>query len=262
MSSLRRALGLAALLFVPALATSGGSGAAFAQESSLPSASEIVARYQEAIGGRDAVLRKPSSRALGRVEIPAAGFAGTFEIVYGGPGRVLTVMDIAGAGEIRTVVDGSRGWMTNPMTGPMLMDDETLEQTRLEADVRARIREGPNVVALETVEQTERNGEACYRVRVVWATGRETFDCYSVDSGLLIATEGFQQSPMGAADVTVLLSDYREFDGILVATRIVHRTLGLEQVMVIDTVEYGPVDPALFAPPPDIQVLLQAAASP
>jgi len=233
---------------------------AAARQESLPPASEIIDRYQQAIGGRDALLRQPSSRSTGRVEIPAAGFTGTLEIVYGEPDRMLMVMNIAGAGEIRTVFDGSVGWITNPMTGPMLLDGDLLEQTRADADVRTKLREGPNIEALETVERTERNGEACHRVRVTWTSGRETFDCYSIETGLLIATEGVQESPFGSAEVTIVIGDYVEFDGVRVPTRVVHRTMGLEQIMILDSVQHGPADPSIFEPPAEIQALIRASA--
>ena len=34
------------------------------------------------------------------------------------------------------------------------------------------------------------NEQECWKVKVVWKSGRETRDCYSTASGLLIATAG------------------------------------------------------------------------
>jgi len=88
-------------------------------------------------------------------------------------------------------------------------------------------------------------------------SGRETFDCYSVASGLLIASIGKQDTPMGSVDVTNLLSDYKDFGGQKVATRLTQQVMGQEQVLRINTVEYDAADPALFEMPAAIKALAE-----
>ena len=45
--------------------------AAAAQAGPLPEASEVIARYVEAIGGRDAILAVEGAHVWGRLEMPA-----------------------------------------------------------------------------------------------------------------------------------------------------------------------------------------------
>ena len=134
---------------------------------------------------------------------------------------------------------------------------EKLEAVREESTFGASTRQGPNVASAETVEKTEMNGEACYKVKLVWKSGRETFDCYSVASGLLIASIGKQDTPMGSVDVTNLLSDYKDFGGQKVATRLTQQVMGQEQVLRINNVEYDAADPALFEMPAAIKALAE-----
>ena len=113
------------------------------------------------------------------------------------------------------------------------------------------------MASAETVEKTEMNSEPCYKVKMVWKSGRETFDCYSVASGLLVASMGKQESPMGTIDVTNLVSDYKEFGGQKVATRLTQQVMGNEQVLIINSVEYDVVDPSTFDMPAAIKALVE-----
>lgn len=66
------------------------------------------------------------------------------------------------------------------------------------ANLLGALRDASLFTVRETVERTELNGAACYKVRLVWNSGRETHDCYGVDTGLMVAQVASQESPMGA----------------------------------------------------------------
>jgi hypothetical protein len=143
------------------------------------------------------------------------------------------------------------------MQGPRIITGKELDAIREESSFGASSRQGPNVVSAETVEQTQMNGEACYKVKVVWKSGRETQDCYSVASGLLVASMGKQDSPMGSVEVTNLISDYKDFGGQKIATRLTQQLMGQEQVLIINTVDYDAADPASFEMPAAIKALAE-----
>ena len=42
---------------------------------------------------------------------------------------------------------------------------------------------------METVEKTELGGQPCYRVKIVWTSGREAFECFSAELPLEIVHE-------------------------------------------------------------------------
>lgn len=140
--------------------------------------------------------------------------------------------------------------------GPRLMTGAELAQTREEASFASSIRDPSVVSSTETVEQTEMNGEACWRVKLTWNSGRESFDFYSVESGLLVGSTINQESPMGTIQVTTLLDEYREFGGFRMPTRMTQQMMGQEQVMVIENVEFPAPDESVFALPPEIQALV------
>jgi hypothetical protein len=239
------ALALAACALAPA--------AAAAQQ--LPPAEQLVQRYVQAVGGRDALLAPRTTRTRGTFEMPATGLAGELEVVSGKPNRVATRVTIAGIGEIRNGYDGQTGWSVDPMMGARLLTGGELEAAREQADPMAAVRDPSVFTSMTTVEQTTMGGQACYKVRLVWKSGRESYDCYAVDGGLLVASVNTQESPMGNIEVTTVVSDYRQFGNVRMPTRMSQEMMGNQQVITVTSVEFDVVDDAAFTPPAEISAL-------
>jgi hypothetical protein len=221
----------------------------------LPPAQDLIDRYVEALGGRDAYLDQGSTHMKGSFSVPAAGMTGGLEVFSDDAERILTIITIPGMGESRTGYDGEVAWSIDPMMGPRILEGMELEALRDQANPEATLRDAEYFEVRETVELTEVGGDACYKVRLVWKSGRESFDCYSADTGLLIGNMMTQETPMGAIDVTTVIGDYKEFGGIMAPTSMRQQLMGQEQVMTVETIEFGDVDPAIFELPTEIKDL-------
>ena len=224
----------------------------------LPPAQQLVQRYLEAVGGRDALLAPRTTRTRGTFEMPAAGLSGDLEVVAGKPNRVSTTVNVPNIGSIRSGFDGTSGWALDPMMGARLLTGAELEAAREQADPLAAVRDPSTYTSMETVEQTTMGGQACYKVKVVSKSGRESFDCYAVDGGLLVASVNKQDSPMGSMEIVTLLSDYRQFGNVRMPTRLTQDMMGNQQVITITSVEFDVVDDAAFSLPAEIQALKPA----
>lgn len=250
----RYALTLPALLILAARAAQAQGG------EPLPSAADIVARYVTAIGGREAVLKHQSVRSTGTVEMPAAGISGSMVAVQAAPNRTAVTMTIAGMGDIVTAFDGTTGWSVNPMQGPRLLEGRELDQLREEAGLESMVRTSASIKSMDVLGKSEMGGRACYRVHVVFASGRERVECYDVESGLLDGIVAKQESAMGTMEVTSLVSDYKDFGGVKTATTVRQQAGPQELVMKIVNVEYDrPDDAAAFTPPAAVQALINQA---
>lgn len=231
-------------------------GAAPAAAQELPPAEQLVQRYVQAIGGRDAVLAQRTSRTRGTFEIAAAGLSGALEVVMAPPGRMATTLEIPGLGTIRSGYDGTVGWSIDPMMGARLMTGGELEALREQANPLMAVRDRSLFRSMETVRRTEMGGQPCWEVRAVTTGGREILDCYHVDTGLLVAQTSTTESPMGSMQATSHFSDYREFGGVRMPTRMVQETMGMQQVMTVTSVEFDGIDPAALEPPAEIHALM------
>lgn len=233
--------------------TAGGQQAA-AQD--MPSGREVVDRYLEAVGGEEAMRESRSWKATGGFAMPSAGLGGTLE-AYQAPNRMFARINVPGIGELLRGYDGSVAWSLNPLEGPRILEGKEAAQTVEEASPGAALRDATVVTSLETLERATMNGEECWRVKVTWKSGRETFDCYSVASGLMVATTGKAETNMGAIDYTTTVHDYKQFGPLLMPTRVVQQLLGQEQVVTTESIEFGPVDTSLFELPPQIAALVR-----
>lgn len=242
------ALALAAALAAPA--------SAVAQE--LPPAQEIIDRYVEAIGGREAATASVATRSVGSFQMPAMGVTGDLETVSGPDGATAMKVTIPGMGDMLSGYTGEVGWSMDPMTGPRLLDGGELDAMREQSNRLYAVRDASLFESFETTGENEYDGEACWEVHYVWVSGRETTECYSKDSGLIIAQTTAQESPMGTVDVVTRMTDYERFGDLLVPTTMRQSMMGQEQILTISEVQYGDVDRSLLEPPAAIQTLIQS----
>lgn len=238
----------ASLAFVPSIA--------IAQATPLPAARDLVAGHVVAIGGRDAVVRHPFFRAKGTFEMPAAGMTGELDIAGGQPNLVLMKITIPGAGEMLQGFDGTNGWSMDPFQGPRLIEGAELAQMMDEAEFASVLRESANIASMETTEKVTLGGEECYKVKITWKSGRESSDCYSAVSGLLIGGFVKQESPMGSIEAVSEFKEYKDFAGLKQPTKVILTVMNQQQVMTITSYEYGPTQPGAFVPPAAISTLI------
>ncbi|MET0396290.1 MAG: hypothetical protein ABW277_05670 [Longimicrobiaceae bacterium] len=224
----------------------------------LPPAKQVIDRYVEAVGGREAIARHRFRTMETEMSMPAMGMTMPMKMVMAAPNRIVTTAEMPGAGTLRSGYDGSVGWQVNPMTGPSLMSGAELEQVAQTADFFSLLNYDKLYRSMETTERTELNGRPCYRVKLTTATGRESWQCFDTETGLMVASGGKQESQMGSMEVTSLLSDYKEFDGIRMATRSTSKMMGQDMTMTVKSVSHAPVDASVFALPAEIQALAQA----
>ena len=231
-------------------------------QDALPDAAQLYARYVDALGGRPALSRHESSYVTGTFSIPAQGIEGTLEVYSAAPTMMRVNVDIPGFGTVRQGSDGETFWAINPAMGPMILEGTMREQTRQQADFYGPLHPDWYVASSETVERTEFEGQPAYKVKVLTKWDEEYFEFYSVESGLLVGTIRTQESPMGGVEAVSVMSDYRDFGGVMVATNIVQRVMGMEQIMTVDDIVYDGVDPTVFALPDEIKTLLSAQKPP
>lgn len=250
----RRSALFAALVLLPSLAT--------AQSASLPAARDLIARHVTAIGGRDAVMRHPFFRARGNLQMPAAGLNAEIEVVGAKPNLFMMKMTVPGMGEMLQGFDGTNGWAMDPMAGPRLIEGPELAQLINEAEFGSVLRESQNIESVETTEKVMVGSEECYKVRIKWKDGRESFDCYSVGSGLLIGSFARQETPMGAVESVTEFKDYKDFSGVKQPTQVVVSVMNQQQLMTFSSYEYGPLQPGAFAVPAAIATLISQKPKP
>jgi hypothetical protein len=126
-----------------------------------------------------------------------------------------------------------------------------------EADRRSNVRSAELFTAMETVKDTTMNSERCYLVKLNWKSGRQTYDCYSAASGMLVASRSVQKTAMGEIPVLTLFSDFKKFGGVTVPTKTVQELMGQQQILTIASVEFGDGTGIAITPPAAVAALIK-----
>lgn len=239
----------------------------------LPAARTIVDGYLRAIGFTEKLPAVQSIHTSGKLELVGMGIGGTVETYQARPNLNLTVADIEGMGENTNGFDGSVAWMNQGMLGPMVLDGVAAAQMAAGAAFDAQLYPADLFEKLETVDRVEFEGQACWKVEVVLKpfksddpnvadpektlAARTSLQYFAVDGGLLVGQEMTQASPMGDTKVTVVMSEYKDFDGVKMPTKVLQRVPGVEIKITLTAVVFDDVKEDRFVLPPEIQAILE-----
>ena len=226
-----------------------------AASSPLPTAQQILARYHEAIGAA-AFANIQSLHSVGELAIPAAGITGTLEVWQGRPNRTVMHASVPGYGDVRTGFTGDSGWSLDPLQGARMLAGAEAAQARDDAHFDSHLRTAELVDSMTAIERTTLSGYDCYKVRTVWKSGRETVDCFSAETGLLVGSLRTHQSSTGPAEALILYEEYRLFGEMRMPTRITTQVNGIDQVITLRVVTLDEVPDSAFEPPAEIRALL------
>lgn len=223
----------------------------------LPNGREVVNRFVEAIGGAGPLQKYRSQRAVGTFEVPGPGITGQIEVLSAVPNLMRQRLIVPGLGTIESGYDGRVGWLDDPTIGPIVLDGKALEQMKVDADFYAALHRENLYRTIETVERLTFEGTDAYKLRLVTTSGDEMFEFFSVETGLLVGGQSVRTLPMGEFPTTTVMTEYKTFGGLRLATRWVQRSMGVEQTITITNVEFDGVDPAVFALPDRIKALVK-----
>ena len=225
----------------------------------LPAASEIVAKYVTAIGGKAEVLKIRSIKQVATMDVPAVGLKADMEMYSAAPNKVAMKTTIPGLGEMQNGYNGAVAWDVNPMQGPRLLADKELAKSAELAEFYTTfLYPSDRFASMETVGDSTINGEKVYKVKLVRkATMTESIAYFSASSGLLLASFSTQESQMGQLSVLSTMADYRKFGGVLMPTKL-EQQMGPQKIVVtIKDVTLNDVPESAFEIPENVKPLIK-----
>jgi len=238
-NSVRRVAAFAAVAaLIPALIP----GIAGAQ--TLPEARTVLNRFAEATGA-SALEAAPGLVMRGRVELPAAGLSGTVESFLDKSGRSMQVLTIEGIGEMKQGTAADFGWSLDPVTGARILTDKEFSDRRDSESIAGMLRRESMITEARTLARTTLDGQACIQLMIKWKSGRQSTECYSEATGLLVSLSSTQTSQMGDIPYTSSMSEYRAVNGVTLPMRVVQRLAAQEFT----------IDAARLVIPTEIQAL-------
>jgi hypothetical protein len=234
--------------------------------SSLPTAKEVVERYDQALGGRDAIMRHRSCTMKGTLELHRHADAMSLTFVYFAMAPYLRLERVTlpnSGGDVLNGFDGESAWSFDPRSGPEIYLGNDRESVKRDADFYYPLDELSWFKSMETVRIEDFEGRPCYRLHGInnWNKSNDHF--YDRDTGLLAGYEF--ESPLGLTHE--IFTDYTKIDGVLFPMRRTVKAKSgsgwtVKQGLNYESVSFNDVDPAVFTPPRAVLNLLRKPGAP
>lgn len=179
----------------------------------LPKLDAVLARYVEAIGGKDR-LEKITSRVIeGEVEMSVMPGAVPMRILAKAPDKQLSVVTIPGFGEMREGYDGTNGWVKNPLLG--LADRPATEMPKVRRDAQFHRELNYRKIYPDlAVKRVDRSGAEALVVAESRPAPKSLERFYfSQTSGLLVRQDSEFEAQNGPTTASAAYEDYREVAG-------------------------------------------------
>jgi len=179
-----------------------------------PTVDQILDKYVQAIGGRQAVEKITSRVTKGTFEVTTMGMKGDLEIYVKAPNKILTIQNLSGVGEIRDGYDGKIAWSQNPMMGLREKSGPELAAVVRESDIHSSIKIRQIYSKLELKGKEKVGDRETYLVLATPAEGAPVKVYYDAQTGLIARTDVELETPQGKFQIQTTLDDYREVDGV------------------------------------------------
>jgi hypothetical protein len=204
-----------------------------ADDPNLPQAETLLDKHVEATGGKQAHLELHWRKRTGRLAVDMAGhkFEANIEQQFLAPDKSHALVDGSFFSQV-TVCDGENAWEWRPGHsdggGAAGMDSgvtvllEGAQKTRAieQAQFHAAVRWRDRFASVQTLGVVEVNGAPAYEVQLKTKSGEQYTEFYDKAGGRLVKRVRTTPSRGEQLEMEVFLSDYREFDGVWLATKI------------------------------------------
>jgi hypothetical protein len=216
----------------------------------LPTVKEILDKYAQALGGREAFEKIRTRTMKGTVELAPMGVKGTVEIYQSAPDKSYNKLTLNGIGDIIEAFDGKTAWTINPLQGNR---DKTGNEL-LQAKLLSTFHRETNFEKLYTkieVKGVEKVGDQEAYVISATPPGLEPQTFYfDKQTGLLVREDSTVVSPEGKTPVKVFYEDYREVDNLKMPHKLRTALPQFEITMTFTEVKNSPkIDENIFSKP-------------
>lgn len=205
----------------------------------LPSGAEVLDRYLEVTGGKDAYKKLKTRFERGVYLFPPDGEEGAFEVYAAAPNFFHKTLNAGARGTLIDGVSGETVWSIHPTTGPRVRTgparDITLRQYYFHRHLNWRdLYEEAVCEDLVTFDAVE-----CYQVSLSVGEGANELHFYERETGLYRGTQVELAGDMGKFVLVVTFFDYRETGGIRVPFKSRQVLGGLAINIRYDTIKFN-----------------------
>lgn len=185
----------------------------FAQDSmevSKQKAKEVIEKYLNAIGGKEAIKNTQDRTTIMRGT--AMGQNITIIAKQKAPNKMRQEIKAGGMDQV-IIFDGEKGVM-NVMNQKIEVKDKELEALKIEASMDFML--DPESFGIKIFyEGTEKlDGKDVNKIKMIMPSGLRSFSYFDSESGLKLKEQKEMQTQMGLGEQTLVYEDYKEIEGV------------------------------------------------
>jgi len=252
---MNRAIDIAILILtlatvVPAQEKQTESKPAVAPDSPLPSVNDVLDRYIQALGGKDAIGKFSSRVVKGSFEIPTMGVTSSAEIYAKRPNKWILTVDVPGLGLYQQAYDGSVGWTQDPQSGVRDLTGGELAAIKRSAEFNQPLRLKELYQTIAVKGRSKVGDRDAYVLEATPSEGSPEKLYFDTQSNLLIKADIQAESPMGKMPFEVFFEDYKEVEGIKMPHTMRRTSEAIGFVIKIEEVKFDvPIEDDKFKKP-------------
>ena len=210
---------------------------------------EILQRYEQAMGGKEAIAAVTTYHLKGTFEL--GNLTGKIEGWGKDPLKTLTVIEFPRVGSLKKGFDGQTRWVQTPAGTFTDSSPQEIAEMERDAEVFSAGKIRSMFESMKLDYRARLNGRDMNVIEGKPAQGPAEKLFFDVENGLLVRWDMARRQPKrGTVFVKVHLDDYREVDGVKVPFKVRFAFESFSFTIKIDELQQNvPVDDAMFKKP-------------
>jgi hypothetical protein len=227
-------------------------GTAAQASPTTPTVEQILDRYVQALGGKEAVQKPATCVMKGSITTPATGETGSIEVYRKAPNKQVIVIDIASnGGPTPQGYNGSAAWYVDPDEGPQDMDPGGAAAMKFQSEFYRDIRLKELYSKFAFGGTAKVGSRDAYVVEASRQDGGREKMYFDTASGLMVRNDTPYVTPDGESTMQSTFEDFQAVDGIQVPFTVRQSTPDYDYVIRYKDIRYDvPIDDAKFEKPP------------
>ncbi len=216
-----------------------------------PKAHAIIDQFIKASGGEDAFKKVKTRVAEGHMSMPAMGIKMKIKLSQKAPNKVHMEQGIEGLMSGRQGYDGETGWSEDSLQGFRKLEGAELVQLTRESNITRELNLKTDFPGMQLLPEVEIDGKKVSVVEAMSKDNRKEIWYFDQESHLMVKMEQkMTLGPQGEIDVTIILKDYKEVDGIKLPMTSEVKNPAFTGVLTLSSIQHNvDVDDSLFASP-------------
>jgi hypothetical protein len=210
---------------------------------------QILYRYEQALGGKDAIAGITSYKLKGTFDL--SGMTGTIEGWRKEPGKTLSVIQFPGLGTLKKGFDGQTHWVQTPGGTFSQSNPQEIAEMERDAEVYSAGRIKSLFESMKLENKARLSGRDVYVIEGKPAKGPAEKLFFDVQSGLLVRWDmARREENRGTVFVKVHLDDYREVGGLKVPFKVRFAFESFNFIITLQELQNNiAIDDAIFRKP-------------